>query len=238
LDKKLIYIADDDEKICNIIRSFLLSEGIDVAMFHDGQSLLEAFYQKPCDMLIIDILMPELDGFTLCSKIRETSSVPIIIISAKDSELDKITGLTLGGDDYLTKPFSPLELIARVKSTFRRISLDQNMNANNGIAISDIILFPATKHAECKGIPFHLTQMEFELLLYLVKNRNKAVSREELLNKIWGFETEAETRATDDMIKRIRKKIVNIGSVLQIETVWGFGFKIIDKVSDYEKRYD
>lgn len=230
---KLIYIADDDEKICSIIKSFLISEGFKVETYHDGHSILEAFYKKPCDMLIIDILMPEMDGYALCSAIRETSSVPIIIISAKDSELDKITGLTLGSDDYLTKPFSPLELIARVKSTFRRIALDQNIKNNNTpIAICDITLFPDTKHAECKGIKLHLTQMEFNLLLYLVKNRNKAVSREELLNKIWGFEIEAETRATDDMIKRIRKKLSESGSKLRIETIWGFGFKIIDKDKD------
>lgn len=233
MDNKLIYIADDDEKICSIIKSFLTSEGFGVESFNDGQSILDAFYKKPCDMLIIDVLMPEMDGYALCSAIRETSSVPIIIISAKDSELDKITGLTLGSDDYLTKPFSPLELIARVKSTFRRIALDQTMkNENNYLSISDITLFPDTKYAEYQGNKIHLTLMEFDLLLYLAKNRNKAVSREELLNKIWGFETEAETRATDDMIKRIRKKLSDTDSKLRIETVWGFGFKILEKDKD------
>lgn len=232
MDKKLIYIADDDERICNIIQSFLVSEGFEVVPFHDGQSILDAFHLKPCDMLIIDVMMPEIDGFSLCMKIREMSGVPIIIISAKDNDLDKITGLTLGSDDYLTKPFSPLELIARVKSTFRRINLDQNTTVNTTLAIGDISLFPETKHGEYKGKTIPFTQMEFHLLLYLVRNRNKAVSREELLNKIWGFETEAETRATDDMIKRIRKKLAEVGSSLLIETVWGFGFKVIEKSRD------
>lgn len=233
MDKKLIYIADDDERICNIIQSFLISEGFQVETFHDGQAILEAFHQMRCDMLIIDVMMPEMDGFSLCSKIREISCVPIIIISAKDSDIDKITGLTLGSDDYLTKPFSPLELIARVKSTFRRINFDQNSSVSKILTIGDISLYPETRYAEFKGKTIPFTQMEFHLLLYLVRNRNKAVSRDELLNKIWGFETEAETRATDDMIKRIRKKLVDAGSSLLIETVWGFGFKVIEKSRDY-----
>jgi two-component system, OmpR family, response regulator len=230
MSKKLIYIADDDEKIRSIIKSFLISESFEVETFQDGESILAAFLQRPCDMLIIDILMPGMDGYSLCAAIREKSSVPIIIISAKDSELDKITGLTLGSDDYMTKPFSPLELIARIKSTFRRIELDQSdKHPSSSVAICDLTLTPETKQAFYKGVPLHLTLMEFDLFLYLVRNRNKAVSREELLNKIWGFETDVETRATDDMIKRVRKKIAAVGSSLRIETVWGFGFKIIEK---------
>lgn len=232
MDKKLIYIADDDEKICSIIKTFLTSEGFSVETFGDGQSILEAFLGQPCDMLVIDVVMPNIDGFSLCSQIRAVSSVPIIIISAKDSELDKIAGLTLGSDDYLTKPFSPLELIARIKSTFRRIALEKNSTAYTALAIGDIRIFPDTKQADCNGQKIPLTQMEFNLLLYLVRNRNKAISREELLSKIWGFASEPETRATDDMIKRIRKKLVEAGSQLQIETVWGFGFKIMDRIKE------
>lgn len=114
-DKKLIYIADDEVNICNIIKSFLVKEGYEVETFNDGRKILEAFNKRPADMLIIDIMMPELDGFSLCSSIREKSKVPVIIVSAKDTETDKIAGLTLGSDDYLTKPFSPMELIARIK---------------------------------------------------------------------------------------------------------------------------
>lgn len=229
MEKKLVYIADDEINICNIIKSFLVKEGYEVETFYDGRSILEAFQLRPADMLIIDIMMPEIDGYSLCSFIRQKSSVPIIIVSAKDTEPDKIAGLTLGGDDYLTKPFSPMELIARVKSIFRRIELEQNKGEKNHIIqISDITINLAKKQAEIGGKNIGFTGMEFSLLYYLADNRNRAVSRSELLDKVWGFESEVETRATDDMIKRIRKKLNDAGSILKIDTVWGFGFRILD----------
>lgn len=229
-DKKLIYIADDEVNICNIIKSFLMKEGYDAETFHDGRSILDAFNNKPPDLLVIDIMMPEIDGFSLCSTIRQQSSVPIIIVSAKDTETDKIAGLSLGSDDYLTKPFSPMELIARIKSIFRRIELDQTKHGvTQKIELADIVINPDSKQAEVNGKNIGLTGMEFSLLSYLAENKSKAVSRNELLDKIWGFENEVETRATDDMIKRVRKKLADSGSTLKIETVWGFGFKVLDK---------
>lgn len=227
MDKKLIYVADDEINICNIIKSFLIKEGFDVEAFNNGRSILDAFNEKPADMLIIDIMMPEIDGFSICSQVRQKSSVPIIIVSAKDTEPDKIAGLTLGSDDYLTKPFSPMELVTRVKSIFRRIDLDKNHDKiNQIITISDISINMDTKQVESNGKDIGLTGMEFSLLNYLANNRSRAVSRRELLDKIWGFESEVETRATDDMIKRIRKKLSDAGSALKIDTVWGFGFRI------------
>lgn len=231
MDKKLIYIADDETNIRNIIKSFLIKEGFDVETFDDGSKLLEAFNKKTADMLVIDIMMPNMDGYSLCALVRQKSSVPIIIVSAKDTEPDKIAGLTLGSDDYLTKPFSPMELIARIKSIFRRIELDNTNSSGpkNALAIEDITINSDLKQVEFNGIDIGLTKMEFEVVYYLTVNKNRAVSRSELLDKIWGFENEVETRATDDMIKRIRKKLSDAGSSLKIETVWGFGFKIQDK---------
>lgn len=230
MDKKLIYIADDEINICNIIKSFLVKEGFEVETFNDGRSILEAFNARESDMLVIDIMMPEIDGYSLCSLIRQKSSVPIIIVSAKDTEPDKIAGLTLGSDDYLTKPFSPMELIARIKSIFRRIKLDKiHIENNQTIDICDVFINLDAKQIEFDGRNIGLTGMEFSLLYYLAINKNRAVSRSELLDKVWGFENDVETRATDDMIKRIRKKLLSAGSVLKIDTVWGFGFKIQDK---------
>ncbi|MCD2348307.1 response regulator transcription factor [Clostridium guangxiense] len=230
MDKKLIYIADDETNIRNIIKSFLLKEGFEVETFDDGSALFEAFNRKPADMLVIDIMMPNMDGYSLCSLVRQKSSVPIIIVSAKDTEPDKIAGLTLGSDDYLTKPFSPMELIARIKSIFRRIELDNsNSTETKNLSISDVTINPDLKQVEFNGADIGLTKMEFEVVYYLTINKNRAVSRSELLDKIWGFENEVETRATDDAIKRIRKKLSDAGSNLKIETVWGFGFKIQDK---------
>lgn len=239
MDKKLIYIADDEINICNIIKSFLVKEGFEVEIFNDGKSLLNSFNKKQADMLILDIMMPEIDGYALCSLIRLQSHVPIIIVSAKDTETDKITGLRLGGDDYLTKPFSPLELIARINSIFRRIDLDKEpVNAYKIIKLSDVLVNFDTKQVEVNNTPLNLTVMEMTLLYYLMKNQNRAVSRSELLDKVWGFENKVETRATDDMIKRIRKKLSDAGSELKIDTIWGFGFTIKSEEGYYEKKYD
>ena len=230
MDKKLVYIADDEINICNIIKSFLIKDGFDVEIFNDGRSIFEAFNKKQADMLILDIMMPEIDGYALCSLIRLKSCVPIIIVSAKDTEPDKIAGFKLGGDDYLTKPFSPLELIARINSIFRRIELDKTpINNNQIVRIYDILINFDTKQVEFNGNSLNLTVMELSLLYYLIKNKNRAVSRSELLDKVWGFENKVETRATDDMIKRIRKKLSDVGSKLKIDTIWGFGFTIQDK---------
>lgn len=227
MSKKLIYIADDEINICNIIKSFLIKEGYNAEAFFDGTSVYNAFCARPADMLIIDVMMPGMDGYSLCSAVRSISSVPIIIVSARDGEPDKITGLALGSDDYLTKPFSPIELIARVKSIFRRIEMDKAQDVSvNTLKINDVVLNPDSKRVEVNGKPVVFTGMEFSLLYYLARNTSRGVSRSELLDKVWGFESEVETRATDDMIKRIRKKLSDSGSNLKIETIWGFGFKI------------
>jgi DNA-binding response OmpR family regulator len=239
MNKKLIYIADDEINICNIIKSFLVKEGFEVEIFDNGKSLFDAFSKKQADMLILDIMMPEIDGYALCSLIRQKSHVPIIIVSAKDTESDKITGLKLGGDDYLTKPFSPLELIARINSIFRRIDLDKApVDDSKSIKLSNVLVNFDTKQVAVNDTYLNLTVMELSLLYYLMKNRNRAISRSELLDKVWGFENRVETRATDDMIKRIRKKLSDAGSELKIDTIWGFGFTIKSEEGYYEKKYN
>lgn len=226
-EKKLIYIADDEIKIQELIKMFLQKEGYDVEVFPNGETLLKAFTKSPADMLIIDIMMPELDGLTLCSEIRKISNVPIIIVSAKDSESDKIAGLMLGSDDYLTKPFSPVELVLRVKSIFKRTEFDKLPIINQDLLyVGDILINPSKRNVQFNDIEIKLTPMEFNLLLYLSKNQNQGISREELLQNVWGFDSEVDTRATDDMIKRIRRKLSNAGSTLKIETLWGYGFII------------
>lgn len=227
---KRIYVADDEVNILNIIKSFLLKEGFEVEGFSNGRDLLAAFQQTPADMVVIDVMMPELDGYSLCALLRKESTVPIIIVSAKDAEHDKIAGLTLGCDDYLTKPFSPMELMARIKSMFRRIEMDRQQTVVPTTShIGNVVLNPETKQAESEGRNIALTGMEFALLHYLVSHKNRAVGRTELLDKVWGFESAVETRATDDMIKRIRRKLSDSGATLKIETVWGFGFMVEDK---------
>ena len=238
MENKLIYIADDEVKIQELIKMFLKKEGYNVEMFSDGETLLKAFKEKEADMLLLDIMMPNMDGLAVCTEIRKSSNVPIIIISAKDGEADKIAGLMLGSDDYMTKPFSPVELVLRVKSIFKRIETYKKPLLNEeDILIGDLKIHSAGRYASCKGKDLKFTAMEFNLLQYLSRNKNKGVSREELLNKVWGFDSEVDTRATDDMIKRIRKKLLNADSNLIIETLWGFGFMISDKRDEIDGRF-
>jgi DNA-binding response OmpR family regulator len=230
MDNKLIFIADDEINIQQLIKMFLEKEGYEVECFSNGRDLLKAFKEEPADMLLLDVMMPDLDGLTICTEIRKHSDVPIIIISAKDGETDKIAGLMLGSDDYMTKPFSPVELVLRVKSIFRRMQFEKTSDKiESSLKILDITINFDVRNVCCNNADIKLTPMEFNLFVYLVKNKNKGVSRDELLNKVWGFESEADTRATDDMIKRIRKKLSSAGSKVKIETLWGFGFIISDK---------
>ena len=221
---KIIYIADDEQNIRELIYTFLKSEGFIVSTFENGDALLDAFLENPSDMVILDIMMPGTDGLSLCSKIRRKSNVPIIIVSARDSEIDKITGITLGSDDYLTKPFSPMELVARVKSIFRRISSSNFNNEQSILCLGNMEINTNTRETFIDKKITELTPTEFALMTYLFKNKDKAVSRQELLKNVWQFDFEVDTRATDDVIKRLRKKLVS--STVKISTVWGFGFKL------------
>ncbi|MCL2604843.1 MAG: response regulator transcription factor [Defluviitaleaceae bacterium] len=225
--QKSIYVADDERNIRNLVKAFLEKEGYAAEAFENGDLLLEAFRAKPCDLVILDIMMPGTSGLLVCTKLREASDVPIIMLTAKDTDEDYISGLSLGGDDYFTKPFSPVKLMMRVKAMLRRVDMYAAKGAENtDIAFEDVSLHPAQFAAHCRGENLHLTKMEFNLLTYLIENKNKAVSRHELLNVIWGYDVVVESRATDDTVKRLRRKLEEAGSRVLIETVWGFGFKL------------
>lgn len=226
--KKLIYIADDEKNIRNIIKSFLVKEGFEVEVFENGDLLFESFIKKQSDLIVLDIMMPGSSGLIICTKIREISNVPIIFLTARDTESDYIAGISLGSDDYLTKPVSPVILTMKVKALFRRVDMytTDEANENHVIKYKDISIFPEKLTIFCNNEELSLTMTEFNLLLYLIENRHKAISRDELLNKIWGYDSIVETRATDDMVKRLRRKLLNYKSTVSIETVWGYGFKI------------
>ena len=221
---KRIYIADDEVNIRELIHSFLVKAGYEVLSFQDGDALLAAFYREPADLVVLDIMMSGTDGLQICNKLRNRCSVPIIIVSARDSELDRITGITMGSDDYLVKPFSPLELVARINSIFRRIDLDRGQVTQTTSSYGNVSLNAATHETICDGKSINLTPTEFLLLYYLFSNCERAVSREELLKNVWQFEASADTRAADDVLKRLRKKLA-VTNVL-IESVWGYGFKL------------
>lgn len=222
--QKLIYVADDDKNIRDLIARFLRNDGFETEVFEDGDSLMRAFSARPADLLILDIMMPGTDGLSLCADLREQSGVPIIIVSARDSELDRIQGIATGSDDYLAKPFSPLELVARVKAIFRRMNLNRADEPVSELSYGDIQVNLPERQAYLGGKKLDLTPTEFSLAVYLIKNSGRAVSREELLRSVWRFETEVDTRVTDDAVKRLRKKLKD--SNVRIMPVWGYGFKL------------
>jgi len=228
--EKLIYMADDEPHIKDLLKSFLEKENYEVQAFDNGDDLYKAFTMKKADLVILDIMMPGTDGLTVCNKIRQTSDVPIIILTARDSDADYVAGITLGSDDYFTKPFSPIQLVMRVKAIFRRIGMDKKAPSNQFLSYSDIEINLASKIVVNKSKnneEIQLTPNEFNLLVYLMENQNRAVSRDELLDKIWGFSVDIETRVADDTVKRLRKKLSETNLI--VDTVWGFGFRLREK---------
>ena len=224
---KVIYIADDDDNIRNLLKSFLEREGYIIYGFPTGDNLLKKFITNPCALIILDVMMPGRDGFFILTEIRKISNVPIIMLTARDSDADYIEGLNLGSDDYFTKPFSPIKLVTKVKSIFARLEAVNSINvdaSDSELTFADIVINRKTKSATLKGKELSLTPNEYTLLTYLMINSDRAVPRVELLDKIWGYETEIETRVADDTVKRLRKKIAD--SDAKISTVWGYGFRL------------
>ncbi|HSP48240.1 MAG TPA: response regulator transcription factor [Clostridiaceae bacterium] len=224
---RLIYAADDEENIRVLIRSFLEKEGFEVVTFPDGEALLEQFRTKPSDLVVLDVMMPGRNGFLICQDLRSLSNVPIIMLTAKTSDADFIAGITLGSDDYMTKPFSPMALVMKVRAMFRRVEMDREEVEPKLLSFMDISIDHQKKEVRVKDNAVELAPNEYSLLRYLVENQHRAVSREELLDKVWGYTTAVETRVTDDTMKRLRKKLS--GSDVVIETVWGYGFRMRTK---------
>ena len=224
-----IYLADDEKSIRELLHSFLASDGYTVRSFESGDALLEAFRQEPAELVILDIMMPGTDGLTVCRELRTVSDIPIILLTAKDSELDYVMGISQGSDDYLTKPFRPTILLMKVKALLRRVEMDRGKTAaaeEDELHYGDI-RYSATENAIFYGTaPVSLTQTELRLLSYMMKQPEKAYSREELLSAVWGFDSDVETRVTDETLRRIRKKLLQAGSTVSVSTIWGFGYKL------------
>ena len=231
MSQKLIYIAEDEKNIRNLIVSFLKKEKYNVVAFETGDELYAQFQQSAADLVILDVMMPGSSGFIICQKLREKSTVPIIMLTARDSDEDYISGISLGSDAYFTKPFSPVKLIMQVKAMLRRADMDTSVPAigitdPEEIRFADLLVHLGKMSVFCGDEELRLTKIEFAVFVHLVENNGRAVSREELLSKIWGYHAEIETRATDDTVKRLRKKITDVGSNVLIETIRGYGFKL------------
>ncbi|MRH43672.1 response regulator [Aquibacillus halophilus] len=228
--KNKIFIVEDDPNIRDIVSAYLKKEGYEISMVDNAEDAWELTRDSRPDMWILDIMLPGMDGYELCKKIRQESEVPIIIISAKDDEVDKILGLELGSDDYLTKPFSPRELVARVKRIFKRIdsSVTGGLEEEQELQLGDLVINTNDRRVFWQGKEVEVTAKEFDLLTILISNQNRAFAREELLSLIWGEDYFGSDRAVDDLIKRLRKKLED----LPIETVWGYGYRMRSKTEE------
>ena len=227
METKTIYIADDDGNIRQVIKTFLLNDGYAVEEFPTGDALLERFRTAPCDLAILDVMMPGSDGFTVLTELRKISTVPIIMLTARDSDNDYAMGLGLGSDDYITKPFSAMALLMRVRAIFRRIEFENSKYRapeKDTVSFGRLTLDEAGRSVLSGGEPLPLTPTEYGVLKHLMLHAGEAVSREELLNQVWGFESVVETRATDDTIRRLRQKLKD--SKVSITAVWGYGFRL------------
>lgn len=229
---KLIYAADDEIHIRELLETFFVDAGYEVATFENGDLLYEAFCRQPSDMVILDVMMPGHDGMFLCKELRKISKVPIILLTAKDTEMDYIMGMSIGSDDYIMKPFRPTMLLMKIKAIFRRMDMEHERESENReLLVGNIRISSYERMVYCLDQGLTLSVTEFELFYYLAKNLQKAVSREEILNVIWDMDAEVETRVVDETIRKIRKKLKTCDSRIRIDTVWGHGYKMVEVMS-------
>lgn len=221
-----ILIIEDDEDLANLIRDYLNMEGFETVICNDGIKGLEKATKEKFSLIILDIMLPNVDGITICKRIRSVSHVPIIMASAKSGDTDKILSLGTGADDYITKPFSPMELVARVKAHLRRQSyLNSKKEENNDVLkFGELQVYKDSYKVILSGKEIKLTTREFQVLEYLISNPGKVFSKEQLYENIWGFSEFVDDNTMAVYIKKLREKLGDIGKK-SIKTVWGAGYK-------------
>ena len=223
-----ILVCDDDKEIVDAIEIYLLQEGYNVLKAYDGEMAIKMLKEHDVKLLIMDIMMPKLDGIHATLKIREYSGIPIIILSAKSEDADKILGLNIGADDYVTKPFNPLELVARVKSNLRRYTTLGSLNVDNNaiFQVGGLVMNDDTKEVTVDGEPVKLTPIEYNILLLLVKNAGRVFSIDQIYENIWNEEAIGADNTVAVHIRHIREKIeINPKDPRYLKVVWGVGYK-------------
>ncbi len=222
---KLVLVVDDEPNIVDLTTLYLEREGFSVESAGDGLSALEIVEESSPALIVLDIMLPEIDGFEVCRRVRADSDVPILMLTARDDDIDKIVGLELGADDYLTKPFNPRELVARVKAILRRLEREPDQR-DKPLRIGDISIDPARRQVLISGEPAELRAKEFDLLTTLAQNEGIVLSRERLLNLVWGYDFYGESRTVDVHVAHLRKHLARSENV-SIETVTGVGYKLV-----------
>ena len=238
---KKILVVDDEKPISDIIKFNLKKEGYDVYTAYDGEEALQKVEEVNPDLILLDLMLPKIDGLEVAREVRKTHNMPIIMVTAKDAEIDKVLGLEMGADDYVTKPFSNRELVARVKANLRRQSATraeaeaaEEESKNNDIAIGDLVIHPDAYVVSKRGEKIELTHREFELLYYLAKHIGQVMTREHLLQTVWGYDYFGDVRTVDVTVRRLREKIEdNPSRPIWLVTRRGVGYYLRNPETNY-----
>ncbi|MBQ8869097.1 MAG: response regulator transcription factor [Oscillospiraceae bacterium] len=222
-----ILVVDDDKNICELLRLYLEKEGYAVTLAFDGREGLDAFAKNDPDLILLDVMMPNMDGWQVCREIRKTSECPIIMITAKGETIDKVLGLELGADDYVVKPFDSKEVVARIKAILRRTtSAPETDNSSKKIVnFPKLSINLESYELKVDGKAIDTPPKELELLFHLASNPNRVYTRDQLLDEVWGFEYYGDSRTVDVHVKRLREKLEGVCEDWSLKTVWGVGYK-------------
>ncbi len=225
MSKEKILVVDDDVNICELLRLYIERDDYQVVIANDGEQAVELFNREQPDLVLLDIMLPKMDGWQVCKEIRKTSNRPIIMLTAKGELFDKILGLELGADDYIIKPFEAKEVIARIHAVLRRTSTNEEKEKVKEINWDKLSINLTNYELRVDGKYIDTPPKEMELLYYLASNPNKVFTRDQLLDKVWGFDYYGDSRTVDVHIKRLREKINGVSDQWSLKTVWGVGYK-------------
>lgn len=220
-----ILIVDDDENICELLRLYLEKDGFDTIVANDGEQAVEFAAKYSPDLILLDIMLPKLDGWQVCREIRKTDDTPIIMLTAKGETFDKILGLELGADDYVSKPFDTKEVIARIKAVLRRSNEKDKSSQINEVRYDKLRINLTNYELEVNGVKIDTPPKELELIYHLASNPNRVYTRDQLLDEVWGFDYYGDSRTVDVHVKRLREKLENVSDEWSLKTVWGVGYK-------------
>ncbi|MBF8982446.1 response regulator transcription factor [Lutibacter sp. B2] len=223
MSEERILVVDDDPYICELITLYLKKEGYQVSCVYNGAEAIDKLKEQKPELVILDIMLPGMDGWQVCREIKKISDVPIIMLSAKGDTLDKVLGLKLGADDYMVKPFEPRELIARIDAVLRRVS--GSTSSTKQIILPNLCIDLDSYTTKIVNEKMELPPKEMELLYFLVRNKNCVFTREQLIERIWGLDFEGDNRTIDVHITRVRKRLENVKEQYNIKTIWGVGYK-------------
>ncbi len=224
MQREKILVVDDDKNICDLLRMYLEKEGYTVVMAHNGVDAVNTFGNENPDLVLLDIMLPQLDGWQVCREIRKASEAPIIMLTAKDEVFDKVLGLELGADDYVTKPFDTKEIVARIKAVLRRTSAVKGGDMKE-VHYDKLSINLSNYEMKVDGVPVDTPPKELELIYHLASNPDRVFTRDQLLDDVWGFDYYGDSRTVDVHIKRLRDKLKGVSPEWELRTIWSVGYK-------------